>query len=114
METLKENKVLFGIVERMSESLEMLQHVIDKDRELDDLFESFGMVPAGANKTEEVIRNQSKLSSSEVLAEVEKDKEFMKLMREYVKYDTMVYEFALDMHMRQYESFQEQRRSVTD
>lgn len=114
METLKENKVLFGIVERMSESLEMLQHVIDKDRELDDLFESFGMVPAGANKTEEVIKNQSKLSSSEVLAEVEKDEEFMKLMREYVKYDTMVYEFALDMHMRQYESFQEQRRSVTD
>ena len=112
METLRENKVLFGIVERMSESLEMLQHVIDKDRELDGLFESFGMVPAGTNKTREVIKNQSKLSSSEVLAEVEKDEEFMKLMREYVKYDTMVYEFALGMHMRQYETFQEQPRSI--
>ena len=113
METLKENKVLFGIVERMSESLEMLQHVIDKDRELDGLFESFGMIPAGANKTREVIKNQSKLSSSDVLAELEKDEEFMKLMREYVKYDTMVYEFALDMHMRQYETFQAQQQPVT-
>lgn len=112
METLKENKVLFGIVERMSESLEMLQHVIDKDRDLDGLFESFGKIPAGANKTREVIKNQSQLSSSEVLAEVEKDVEFMKLMREYVKYDRMVYEFALDMHMRQYETFQEQQQSL--
>jgi len=106
---LKENKVLFGIVERMSESLEMLQHVVDKDGELDSMFESFGMIPPGTNKTEEIIMNKSRLSSSSVLAEVEKDEEFMKLLREFVKFDDKVYRFALDMHMRQYEDFQRQK-----
>lgn len=108
---LKENKVLFGIVERMSESLEVLQHVIDKDGELDSMFESFGKIPPGTNKTEEIVMNKSTLSSSSVLAEVQKDEAFMKLFREYVKYDDMVYRFALDMHMRQYEAYKQQAPS---
>ena len=109
IQNLKEKNILVGIVERMSESLEMLQHVVDKDGELDDLFEKFGKIPPGANATKEVIKNQSRLSSSEVLAEVEKDEEFMKIMREFVKWDEMVYKFALDIHTRQYEAFSKQK-----
>lgn len=110
MQNLKENKVLVGIVEHMSESLEMLQYLVDKDGDLDDMFESFGMILPGANKTKEIaIKNPSTLSSSAVLAEVKKDEEFMKVMREYVKWDTNVYQFALDMHQRQYESFQQRK-----
>ena len=45
MQNLKEKNVLVGIVERMSESLEMIQGVIDKDGDLDSMFESFGKSP---------------------------------------------------------------------
>lgn len=108
IQNMIENKFLVGIVERMSESLEMLQYLVDKDGELDTLFEKYGKVPPGTNKTKAVIENRSKLSSSEVLAEVEKDEEFMKEFGEYVKYDEMVYKFALEQHMRQYEAFERQ------
>lgn len=110
IQNMKEHKFLFGIVERMSESLEMLQYVVDKDGELDDLFELYGMIPPGKNKTEDIVMNKSKLSSSAVLAEVEKDEEFMEIFREYVKWDAKVYQFALEMHKRQYEEFQRQTR----
>ena len=112
MKNLKENNVLVGIVERMSESLEMIQDIVDKDGELDSMFESFGKKPAGANATKEMKANKSKLSSEDVLAELEKDEEFMKVLREFVKYDDIVYRFALDMHMRQYESFRH-RNTIT-
>jgi hypothetical protein len=105
MKNLKENNVLVGIVERMSESLEMIQGVVDVDGELDSMFEYFGKRPPGTNVTKAIKANKSRLSSEAVLEELEKDEEFMKVMREFVKYDDIVYRFALDMHMRQYESF---------
>lgn len=107
IQNLKEQNILVGIVERMSESLEMLQHVVDKDGELDSLFESYGKIPPGANETKEIKANKSRLSSSEVLAEVEKDEEFMKVLHEFVKWDKKVYDFALDMHIRQYEAMKQ-------
>ena len=108
IQNFKEKNVLVGIVERMSQSLEMLQHVVDKDGELDALFESFGKRPPGTNATKAVKENESHLSSESVLEELEKDEEFMKVMGEFVKYDDKVYQFAFDMHIRQYESFSRQ------
>jgi len=110
---LKEKNVLVGIVERMSESLEMLQRVVDSDGELDSMFESFGKVSPGANKAKEIRANKSHLSSEEVLKEVEKDEDFMKVFREYVKYDEIVYRFAFEMHMRQYESAFQKQSTIT-
>jgi len=112
IQNLKDNNVLVGIVERMPESLEMLQHVIDKDGDLNTMFESFGKrAPGESNVTKVIVANKSRLSSSEVLEKVMKDEAFMNVMREFVKWDDMVYRFALDMHMRQYLAFQ-QRESV--
>lgn len=113
MKNLKEKNVMVGIVERMSESLEMLQRLVDKDGEMDAMFESFGKIPPGTNKTKTVKANESNLSSGAVLAEVEKDEEFMKLFGEFVKYHDMIYQFSLDMHMRQYEAAFQREESIT-
>lgn len=115
IQNLKEKNILVGIVERMSESLEMLQHVLDKDGELDSMFEAYGKIPPGSTATKEIKANKSRLSSSEVLAEVEKDEDFMKnVMQEFVRWDAKVYQYALDMHMRQYEALQQRNPTVTD
>ena len=97
--------VLIGITERMSESFKMLQHVLDEDGALDQLFESFGEKDADGN-VDEKGGNMSRLSTEKIVAELEIDADFMQTMREYVKYEEKIRQFALAMHLRQYESFQ--------
>lgn len=81
--------------------------MIDKDGELDSMFASYRKKPAGAAtpSKKEIRVNESHPSSKDVLEEMEKDEQFMKVFQEFVKYDEMVYRFALGMHLRQYENF---------
>ena len=48
-------------------------------------------------------KNASELSTSSVLAELMKDAQFMSMFEEYVKYETMVNDYAMAMHFLQYE-----------
>jgi hypothetical protein len=93
--------VMIGITERMAESLKMLQHVLDKDGALDQLFESFGNKDA-----EDRVDEKGANPTAKVVAELENDADFMQTMREYVKFEEKIRQFALAMHLRQYESFQ--------
>lgn len=106
MSNLVGNRVLIGIVERMSESLEMLHYLLDGQRDVTELFEDFGMKDADGNMNR-MKKNKSKLSSSAVVKELEKDEDFMVVMREFVKFDEQLYDFALDLHMQQYRWFQQ-------
>ena len=52
-------------------------------------------------------RNVSKkksISTGSVLKELNKDDEFMVVFREFVKYEQMIVDFAMDMHQKQYEA----------
>jgi hypothetical protein len=104
-------KVIIGITERMSESLEMIQSVLDKDKVLDDLFENFGREDAEVNVNEKRA-TQSRLSTVSIVEELEKDANFMSTMREYVKYEEKIRQFALAMHLRQYESIRSRKRKL--
>lgn len=114
LENLDQENVLVGIVERMSESLELLNFLIDSDQEQAALFQSFGMKPRGqstSNADEELSastspkkNNPSKFSTSSVVAELQKDEVFWDLLSEYVKYDDAVYRHALQIHESQYQS----------
>jgi len=55
--------------------------------------------------------NKSILSSSAVLLELEKDPEFMEILREYVKYDNQIHTFAMELHRRQYQAMQKAQNS---
>jgi len=108
MANLVQKNALVGIVERMSESLEMLQHIIDEEGVTDPMFVYFGK--KDANGTIRDVRvNQSPISTAEVVAEMEKDEPYMKVMRDYLKWEDKVYKFALGMHMRQFEYIQSQK-----
>ena len=89
-----------------------LRHVIDSKNELTtttrSIFQQFGM-----NSTEKkVVDNKSRLLSSSVLTELEKDENCMKEFREYVTWDDLIRSFALELHIRQHEFVQQQNARV--
>jgi hypothetical protein len=104
MKNLLDSNVLVGIAERMPESIEMLKHVVDRTSYLDKMFEYFGMRNA-TGIAKKVIRSRS----SKIVKELEKDKEFMIQFREFVRWDAELYDFALDLHKRQYNLVKEMK-----
>ena len=125
IQNLQTYNVIIGMTERMPESLTVLRHVFLKNSpenslkdEAEAVFKKFGLVAAphtdGAGNHSApsvskggVHQNQSKkkhVSTSAVIAELVKDKEFLILMEEYVKYERMITNFAWTMHNLQYDS----------
>lgn len=113
MANLVNKNVLIGIVERMSESLEMIQYLIDEEGLTTPMFEYFGMKHANGTMRDVKV-NRSPISTAAVVDELEKDESFMKILRDYLKWEYRVHKFALEMHMRQYESIQSQKKQQTD
>lgn len=93
---IKENvisfKVLVGIVEYMDESLSLLQSVLDPTLRRTSIFLS--RIEKKANK--------SKLSSSELVKRLSKDKAWLQIARQYLKYEYELYNFAVNVHKNQY------------
>ncbi|KAL9190960.1 hypothetical protein ACHAXT_000666 [Thalassiosira profunda] len=104
---------LIGFTERMPESLHILKRVFltAPDEALKEgaekVFHRYGAsgnstAPEGgvqANKSD-----KKGLSTSAVVAELEKDAEFMRQFEEYVKYERMIHEYAWEMHAMQFEA----------
>jgi hypothetical protein len=109
MSNLVDNNVVIGLVERMAESLELLQYLIDSDGSMSEMFQYFGMKDKSGNVKQTVQINKSQMSTSDVVAELEKDPKFMVELRDYVKWDEKVNAFARDLHMRQYQWMQQEK-----
>jgi hypothetical protein len=112
MRNLVRYNVLLGVVERMAESMELLQHVLDHEKKWTWLFGRYGLnTPATTNSSRSATGvatvNKSKLSTREILAELSRDDEFFQSFQEYVKYEKMVYDFVVDIHSKQYAAIQE-------
>jgi len=119
LDNLNHHNILVGIVERMSESLELLQFVLDRDNEQTPLFESFGM--QNKNQTAHIrnreetaakINNPSKFSTASVVVELQQDPTFFSMLQEYVKYDAMIYDKAFRRHELQYDFVVKQKRGA--
>lgn len=115
IENLSSDNIIFGIVERMSESLELIQYVIDADNEQTSLFENFGMTTHAAiqgNSTlikKQKVNNPSKFSTASVIAALEEDPHFFAQLQEYVKYDQQIYHQALKFHTLQHQNVRQVR-----
>jgi hypothetical protein len=96
----------------MPESLELMKHTMDRNHELKNMFEFFGMRDEHGNVQKQE-KNKSTLSSSDVLAELRKDAAFFAIFEEYVKYDDKIYNFGLELHKRQYEAMQLAQQNLT-
>lgn len=87
---------IVGMTERMDESMEMLKHVL--------------LALASEEKIEQLERytngtkhNESnKVSTASVVEELKKDTDFMPVFDEYVKYERMINDYAMNMHLMQY------------
>jgi len=53
-------------------------------------------------------KNRSHLSSSAIVEQLENDEEFYPLLLEYLRYEFEVYEYALQLHIRQVEWMHQQ------
>eukprot|EP00588_Corethron_pennatum_P008265 CAMPEP_0194285284 /NCGR_PEP_ID=MMETSP0169-20130528/29839_1 /TAXON_ID=218684 /ORGANISM="Corethron pennatum, Strain L29A3" /LENGTH=435 /DNA_ID=CAMNT_0039031373 /DNA_START=257 /DNA_END=1564 /DNA_ORIENTATION=+ len=95
--------VIIGITERMPDTLEVLQHVMDPAGEATEVFTKNGMVDA-KGKAKIKTSNVSPFSSSSIVEEVKKDAEAYAALVEYVKYEQMIYDFALEMHIKQHKA----------
>jgi hypothetical protein len=94
-------RCLVGIVERMSSSLYLLQHVIDGDLEVTGQLHRLDTARPSQNDSNRTTFNQSKLSTDALVAELKRDPNFYPSLQEYLRYEFLIYDFALQIHARQ-------------
>lgn len=109
--------VMVGVVERMKDSLQLLQSIVDGTRETTDFLQALdegsrknknsqakdkaGTGEGGDATTIKI--NQSKLSTWQIVRTLqEQDPDFMDLMREHLKYEFRFYNFAWQVHQKQF------------
>lgn len=96
LNNLVSNKILIGLVERIPESLKMIQYAIDTTHHADSLFNFFASpintesITKGSNRTRDVIRA------------IEDDGTFSANLRELLKYEYRFYKYALQLHENHY------------
>ncbi|KAL7450479.1 hypothetical protein ACHAWC_002972, partial [Mediolabrus comicus] len=85
---------------------EIFEHVLghigtsaSKEEEVKGLFSRY----IGGEVSRNVSQKKS-ISTGSVLEELNKDDEFMVVFREFVKYEQMIVDFAMDMHQKQYDA----------
>ena len=80
--------------------------MIDIDEELDHEIYSLDMSSQGEHKTvnsthEKVVRNKSELSTTQLVQRLKEDHMFMKAVNHFLLYETELYQFALQLHVKQ-------------
>lgn len=86
--------IIVGIVEDMNESMELMQSIIDVDKDITPLFESL-IRPEG------LIRNKSRISTSNLVKSLKTDEETWHMLTEVLKFEIDLYNFAIKLHKLQ-------------
>jgi hypothetical protein len=88
--------------------MEIFQHIFDTRRKLTPLFRKYGLEAQRKNGTNKdkvgKVKNKSKVSSTVVLKQLEKDRLFMSMFNEITKFEQKIYDVGVQMHKIQYES----------
>ena len=98
---------IVGMTETLPRSIKIFEHAFgqtvdnaSKKEEVQDLFSLYtGEDVPKANRS-----HRGSISTDLVLKELNKDGKFMATFREFVKYEQMIVDFAMDMHQKQYEA----------
>ncbi|KAL7488250.1 hypothetical protein ACHAW6_013807 [Cyclotella cf. meneghiniana] len=95
--------VIVGMTERMNESMDVLKHVL--------LAGTTEVQEKWLERHANVTRNESnkgQITTASVMAELKTDSEFMSVFEEYVKYEKLIQDFAMSMHLMQHEVLMKQ------
>ena len=104
---------IVGVVERMRDSLSLIQHVIDGKMEMTerlrrlDNSKSSSSNPGHSNTTGVTV-NKSHLSTTALVAELQNDDAFYSMLLDYLRYEFLVYDYALQIHAKQVATLYEQ------
>ena len=102
---LLSHNCIVGIVERMGDSLALIQLAVDGDLEVTDQIRRLDTSKvARDNRTDAMTVNKSELSTSAIVAELRKDEVFFQILLEYLKYELLLYDYAIQIHERQVDS----------
>jgi len=104
LRNLSKGRVMFGIVERLPESIEMLQYLLDRDNEIPSLSEYFTSEKHLNKIASQVSPNRTKAISQRI----QKDASLSSMVDEYLKYEIKIYSFALECHKKQYSLWRQQ------
>mmetsp|Transcript_17126 Transcript_17126/g.38572 ORF Transcript_17126/g.38572 Transcript_17126/m.38572 type:complete len:171 (+) Transcript_17126:1006-1518(+) len=111
MQNLVDYNVIIGITENYSDSLEILQHLMDPTGNVTEVFTEHGMRDQEGN-FHTWSSNPSLVSSSAVMKEIKNDRETYGALMEHVKFEQMIYNFALALHKKQYEAVKKNLQST--
>ena len=107
IDNLMQYNAIVGMTETLPQSIKMLEHALgqivdgeSKKEEVQDFFSRH----TGEDVPKENRSNRGSISTDSVLKDLNKDKKFITIFREFVKYEQMIVDFAMDMHQKQYEA----------
>lgn len=107
IDNLMRYNAIVGMTESLPQSIKMLEHALgqivdsaSKKEEVQDFFSRH----TGEDAPKENRSNRRSISTDSVLKDLNKDKKFMTIFREFVKYEQMIVDFAMDMHQKQFEA----------
>jgi Sulfotransferase family len=95
LSNLVEKQIVVGIMERMSQSLVLLQYLIDNERQVSYLFRYF----TKPDKMADVLRDQNQVKA--ILRNLERDPLLMTQMKEILKYEQQIYDWGIKIHEAQ-------------
>jgi len=98
LSNIVQNQAVIGLIERIPESFQLLQYVLDREREISKLFEFF----SSKEKVDKVAQIYSNSMTNDVLAEIHKDQDMTAMLKELLKYESRIYEYAMQLHNQQY------------
>ena len=91
---LVQNNVVVGILERLRQSLQLVQHVIDGENQLSTAFKTFSST-TGINSIASFNMKQSRERTKAVVQAIQANATFQAMMDEYLQYEYEIYNFAL-------------------
>jgi len=107
IDNLMRYNTVVGMTETLPRSIKILEHTLgqivdstSKKKEVQDFFIRY----TGEDAPKANSSKRGSISTDSVLKDLNKDKKFMTIFREFVKYEQMIVDFAMDMHQKQYEA----------
>lgn len=107
IDNLVRYNAIVGMTESFPESMKMLEHAMGQSASSattkDTVHDLFSRYSSGKDTARNVSKKKG-ITTTSVMNELMKDDDFMKIFREFVKYEQLIVDFAMDMHLKQYEA----------
>jgi hypothetical protein len=109
IDNLFQYNAIVGTTEHMDQSMDILKHVLlaNANKEQLEQLEQYTNTTQNESK-------KGQVTTSSVLEELKKDAKFMSVFEEYVKYEKLINDYAMDMHLKQHEVLLGQAARVND